>query len=73
MRSIQEDIKSLREGECFLYNENLNKKVKFLNIFTAAKNAVNNYRSERNGWKLIDDLGIEYPYEEWGRLANIDF
>ena len=73
MRSIKEEIKTLREGECFLYNEKLCKCVRFKDIFTAAKNALNNNRSEKNGWKLIDDLEIEYPYEEWADLANIDF
>lgn len=64
---IQEKIKDLKGGECLLYNETENKIVKFRDIFTAVKNAVNNYRSNRNGWKLRDNIR-EYPDEEWADL-----
>ena len=45
--------------------------VRFKNLFTAARNALNNHRDSVNGWKLVDLGGIEYPEEDWKLLAEL--
>lgn len=70
--NIKEEISGLRQGQCLLYNEKLGKVIRFKNIFDAAKNALNHGRHNGNGWKMVDDIEVEYPSEEWQDLADVE-
>ena len=61
-------ITHLKPGECVLTNGS--QVIRFSNLFDAAANAVNHYRSNRNGWHLYDDINIEYPDDKWAELAS---
>lgn len=43
---------------------------KYNDLFTAAKRGVDSGRVNHPEWRLRDDLGIEYPHNEWSELAN---
>lgn len=44
---------------------------KYQNPFVAAKRALATGRSNYNGWILKDDLGINYPDNEWPDMARL--
>jgi len=61
---------NLKPGEVALVNESHSQVIRFHDLFDAAANAVNHHRSNFNGWKIVDDLSIEYPDSDWADLAS---
>lgn len=62
----------LSDGQVALFNED-GMFYRYGSIFTACKMAVECGRSPRNGWNIIDELGVTYEFEDWNALASIAY